>query len=145
MHISIKNNDRAGAMSAHYNLLTYLGNTRSIFISADDDRKSSSHVSLICFSHIFFSRSDAGNSSEADKFHNEAADMIEPYKPLLAQIVEKTLGNNNCMNDEVLDNLIQTSEILKELFAISVSMENEDIAGIMSVQYNLLTDLANAR
>ena len=28
MRINIKNNDRAGRMSAHYNLLTYLGNAR---------------------------------------------------------------------------------------------------------------------
>ena len=71
----------------------------------------------------------------------EAAEYRDDYKPLLADIVEEALGNDN-MSDDVLDSLLQRSEILKELFAMSIS---NDEAGMMSAHYNLLTYLGNAR
>ena len=92
---------------------------------------------------IFFCRCDAGDSSGADKFYKEAADKRESCKPLLAYIVEETLGNS--MSDNVLDNLLHKSEILKELFAMRINMVNNGRGGIMSAHYNLLTYLGNAR
>ena len=96
---------------------------------------------MICISHIFC-RSDAGDSSGADKFYKEAAGIRDSCKPLLADIVKETLGNNNSMSDDVLDNLLQRSNILNELIAIVFSQENNDRA---SRRYNLLTYLGNAR
>ena len=49
------------------------------------------------------------------------------------------------MSDDVLDKLLQRSEILKELIAMGISIGNNDIAGYMSALYNLLTYLGNAR
>ena len=95
--------------------------------------------------NLFFCRSDAGDSSGADKFYKKAADIRDTFKPLLADIVEETLGNDNSMSDEVLDNLLQRSEILKEIYAMANSMKNNDRAGEMSGRYNLLTYLGNAR
>ena len=90
-------------------------------------------------------RSDAGDSSGADKFYKEAAEYRDDFTPRLANIVKKTLGNDNSMSDDVLDNLLQRSEILKELLAMGLSMENNDRAAAMSAHYNLLTYLGNAR
>ena len=56
----------------------------------------------------------------------------------------KTLGNAN-MSDEVLNNLLQRSEVFKEILAMDLSMNNNDRAAVMSAHYNLLTYLGNAR
>ena len=75
---------------------------------------------IICIYDLYlthFHRSVAGDTITADKFHKKAADMRGLVKPRLAQIVKDALGNDNSMGDEVLDNLLQTSEILRELFA----------------------------
>ena len=93
----------------------------------------------------FFCRSDAGDSSGADKFYKKAAEYRDVCKPWLAHIVNETLGNDNSMSDEVLDNLLQRSEILKELFAMDISKKNKDMAGRMSARCSLLTYLGNAR
>ena len=103
----------------------------------------------LCFvflylTHFLF-RSDAGDSSGADKFYKKAADTRDVFKPLLANIVKETLGNDNSMSDDVLDNLLQRSDILKEFIAMIFSMKNNDRAGEMSGRYNLLTYLGNAR
>ena len=92
--------------------------------------------------NLFFCRSDAGDIDEADKFYKKAA---APYKPLLADVVKEALGNDNSMSDDVIDHLLQRSDILKELFAMRISIENHDSAGQMSVYWNLLTYLGNAR
>ena len=102
--------------------------------SGGDDGKSSTR----------FCRSDAGDIDEADKFYKKAADMRELYKPLLAHIIKETLGNAN-MSHEVLNNLLQRSDIFKELFAMHISIENNDRAGQMSAVYNLLTYVGKAR
>ena len=94
---------------------------------------------------IFFCRCDAGDSSGADKFYKKAAEYRDAYKPLLADIVEETLGNDNSMSDEVLDNLLQRSKILKKLFAMDISIKNKDMAGSMSACCSLLTKLGKAR
>ena len=86
---------------------------------------------------LFCCRCDAGDSSGADKFFKEAADMRDKCKPQLAYIVEEILGNS--MSDNVLDNLLQRSKILKELFALFISMKNNDRGDMMSAHYNLLT------
>ena len=93
-----------------------------------------------------FCRSDAGDIDKADKFFKEAADMRDACKPLLAAVVGKTLGNAN-MSDEVLDNLLQRSEVFKEILAMKkqYSMENNDRAGQMSACCSLLTNLGDAR
>ena len=85
--------------------------------------------------HLFFCRRDASDSSGADISN----------KPMLAHLVENALGNDNSISDEVLDNLLQKSEILKELFAMVISNKNNDRAGSMSAHYNLLTNLGEAR
>ena len=127
-------------MSAHCNLLTNLGNARSTM----------PYVLLVMMespAHLYFThfcRSDAGAIDEADKFYKEAADIRDACKPLLAHIIKETLGNAN-VSDEVLNNLLQRSEILKELFAMRLSMENNDRAGEMSAHYNLLTYVGKAR
>ena len=92
-------------------------------------------------------RSDAGDSSGADKFYKEAAEYRDAFKPRLANIVKKTLGNDNSMSDDVLDNLLQRSEILKEILAIKSNTiaNSNDRAAAMSAVYNLLTYLGNAR
>ena len=98
--------------------------------------------------HLYFTRfcrSDAGDIGEADKFYKEAAEYRDAFTPRLANIVKKTLGNDNSMSDDVLDNLLQRSEILKELFAMGISTKNNDRAGEMSAHYNLLTYLGTAR
>ena len=103
------------------------------------------HIREIRFLYFtLFSRADAGDSSAADKFYKKAADLRDRYKPLLAGIVEKALGNDN-MSDDVLDSLLLRSDILKELIAMSISTENNDRAGRMSAYYNLLVYLGNAR
>lgn len=102
-------------------------------------------VSCLSASELFFCRCDASDSSGADKFYKKAAEHRDVCKPLLADIVEETLGNDNSMSDEVLDNLLQRSEILKEICAMANSMKNNDRAGEMSAVYNLLTYLGNAR
>ena len=94
--------------------------------------------------HFIF-RSDAGDSSGADELYKKASELREPYKPLLAAIAETVLGDDNSMSDDVLDNLIQRSDILKELFAMVSSAGNKDRAGEMSAHYNLLTYLGKAR
>ena len=99
---------------------------------------------MICISHIFFSRADAGNSSSADKFHKKAAECRDACKPRLADTVKIALGNDN-MSEDVLESLLLRSEILKELYAMSISKEKNDIAGIMSTSKSLLTYLGNAR
>ena len=71
--------------------------------------------------------------------------MRESSRQLLARVVKNALGNDNSMSDDVLDNLLQRSEILKELFAMGRSKKNNDRAGEMSAHYNLLTYLGNAR
>ena len=127
-------------MSAPCNLLTCLGNARSML-----------YVLLVIMEspeHLYFTRfcrSDAGDIDDAAKFFKNAADMRDAWKPVLANIVKETLGNDNSMSDDVLDNLLQRSEILKELIAMSISRENNDRAGEMSAHYNLLTYLGNAR
>ena len=95
------------------------------------------------FTH--FCRSDVGDIDEADKFHKEAADIREICKQLLAAIVEKTLGDDNSMSDEVLDNLLQRSDIRKKLLAMDISMENNDEATQMSAYCTILTYLGNVR
>ena len=94
--------------------------------------------------HLIF-RSDAGDSGGADKLYKEASELREPYKRLLADIIRKTLGDDISMSDDVLDNLVQRSDVLNELSAMSSSVENDDRAGIMSAHYNLLTYLGDAR
>ena len=103
---------------------------------------------MVCIYDLYFThfhRSVAGDTITADKFHKKAAEYRESFKSLLAQTVNYALGNDNSMSDEVLDNLLQTSEILKELFAMGFSSKNNDEAGGMSAHYNLLTYLGNAR
>ena len=68
------------------------------------------------FTH--FCRSDAGDIDEAAKFYKRAADKRDACKQLLAHVVKEALGNDNNMSDEVLDNLLQRSEILKEILAM---------------------------
>ena len=100
---------------------------------------------LICIYDLyftFFCRSDAGDTSGAEKIHKKVAEL---FKPVLADIVEKALGNDNGMNDEVLDNLLQRSGIFKGLIEMVISREKNDRAGGMSALYNLLTYLGNAR
>ena len=91
----------------------------------------------------FLFRSDAGDSGGSDKLYKEASKFREPYKPVLAGIVEKALGNS--MSDDILNNLLERSDILKELFAMVSSAGNNDRAGEMSAHYNLLTYLRKAR
>ena len=123
-------------MSAHCNLLTNLGNARSMLYVLLVMMESPANLYL-----THFCRSDAGAIDEADKFYK----FREPYKQPLAGIVKTTLGNAN-VSDGVLKNLLQRSEILKELIAMANSMGNNDRAGQMSAaQYNLLTYLGNAR
>ena len=96
--------------------------------------------------YAFFCRYDAGDSIGADKFYNRAAYFRNPFKRLLAEdIVKNVLGNDDSMRDEVLDNLLLRSEILKELFAMEISGENNDRAGQMSAHCNLLTYVGKAR
>ena len=71
--------------------------------------------------------------------------MREACKQLLADFVNETFGNDNSMSEDVLNNLLQRSEVLKELLAMGTSMNNNDRAGEMSAHYNLLTYLGNAR
>ena len=103
---------------------------------------------MICISDLYLTpfhcRCDAGDSSGADKFHKKAAELREPYKPLFTAIVKKTLGNDNRMSNDVLDNLLQRSNILIELTEWT-QFKSNDRAGKMSAQYNLLTYLGNAR
>ena len=104
-------------------------------------------VMMECPAHLYFThfcRSEAGDIDEAGKFYKEAADIRETCKILLDFIVKTILGNAN-MSDEVLNNLLQRSEVLKELLAMGTSMNNNDRAGEMSAHYNLLTYLGNAR
>ena len=92
---------------------------------------------------FFLARSDAGDS---DKFYKKAAEHREPFKPLLDEFIKDALGNENRMSDDVLDNLLQRSNILKELIAMGIcSREKNDRVGEMSGHYNLLTFLGNAR
>ena len=125
-------------MSAPCNLLTCLGNARSML-----------YVLLVIMEspeHLYFTqfcRSDAGDNNEADKFYKKAADMRDAWKPVLANIVKETLGNENNMSDDVLNNLLQRSEVFKELLAMRI--KNNDRAAAMSAHYNLLTYLGNAR
>ena len=126
-------------MSAHCNLLTNLGNAMSIL-----------YVQLMIMgipAHLYFThfcRSQAGDVDQAEKFYKKAAHMRDTCKRLLAGIVKTTLGNAN-MSEDVLDNLLQRSKIFKELFAMGMGMVNNDRAGEMSAQYNLLTYLGDAR
>ena len=75
-------------MSAHCNLLTMLGNARSML-----------YALLVmmeipaCLNFTHFCRSDAGHIDEADKFYKKAANVKEPCKRLLAHIIKDTLGN----------------------------------------------------
>ena len=94
--------------------------------------------------HFLF-RSDAWDSGGADKLYKKASELREPYKPLLADIIRKFLGNNNSMSNDILDNLVQRNGIIKELIAMAISDENNDRAGEVSAHYNLLTYLGNAR
>ena len=103
----------------------------------------------LCFvflylTHFLF-RSDAGDFSGADKLNKEASEWREPMKLPLAHIIRKFLGNGNSMSDDILDNLVQRSDILKELVAMGSSIKNDDRAGEMMANYNLLTCLGNAR
>lgn len=97
--------------------------------------------------HLYFThfcRSDAGDFDEAARFHKKAVDIRDPCKPVLADIIKQTLGNDNSMSNDALDNLLQRSEILHELHELS--KENNDKEGQMSAShYNLLTCLGNAR
>ena len=75
-----------------------------------------------------------------------AADLRDAYKPLLADVVMETLGNDTInMSDNVLDNLLLRSDILRGLFAMAFSTESNDRAGRMSGRCSLLTFLGNAR
>ena len=100
---------------------------------------------MIHVTHTFSCRSDAGDSSGAEKFYREAADIRDACKPVLADIVKETLGNDNIMSDDVLDNLLHRSDILSELIAMQVSRKNNDRSGFMSGLSNLLTYLGKAR
>ena len=117
---SMGNNDRAGSMSAVCNLLTYLGNARSMHYVLLVMMGSPAHL---YFTHFY--RSDAGDIDQADKFYKKAADKRDACKQLLAHIVKTTLGNDNSMSDEVLDNLLQRSEILKEIYALCNGQQHE--------------------
>ena len=127
-------------MSAHCNLLTNLGNARSMLYVLLMMMESQAHLYF-----TRFCRSDAGDIDEADKFYKKAADIRNAFKPVLADFVKETLGNDNSMSEDVLDNLLQRSEILKELFAMRISRQNNDKAGWISRCYNLLTYLGNVR
>ena len=118
-------------MSAHCNLLTNLGNARSIL-----------YVQLMIMgipAHLYFTRfcrSQAGDIDEADRFFKTAAHMREPCKLLLADFVNDALD---------MDNLLLRRDILKELFALLISIESNDIVGCHSARFNLLTNLGTAR
>ena len=97
----------------------------------------------MCFTH-FFSRADVGESSEAVKFHKEAAKLRDACKPELTGIVKKVLGNDN-MSEDVLDSLLLRNDILNEYIAVHISKENNDRSGVIAAHFNLLTYLGNAR
>ena len=63
---------------------------------------------------------------------------------MLATIVKDALGNDN-LSDDVQDNLLKRSDILKELMGMTISHENNDRAGKMWAHHKLLTYLDSAR
>ena len=100
---------------------------------------------MVKFSQKILRRSDAGDSSGADKLYKKASECRKLFKPLLANVVNLALGKDNSMSDDVLDNLLHRSDILSELIAMQVSRKNNDRSGFMSALSNLLTYLGKAR
>ena len=72
-----------------------------------------------------------------------AADIREAAKPLLADIVNLALGHNN-MSGDVMDQLLQRSDILKELYAFA-STKDKNTTSRMDAFQSLLVSLGKAR
>ena len=87
---------------------------------------------MVKFSQKILRRSDAGDSSGADKLYKKASECRKLFKPLLANVVNLALGKDNSMSDDVLDNLLQRSDIPEELSAMPISLINNDKAGARS-------------
>ena len=88
----------------------------------------------------FLYRSEAGDFGQAEKFYKKSTECRDAFKPMLADIVKDVLGNAN-MSDDIHDSLLQRSDILKELIAIHISIQNNDKAGKISALLSLLTYL----
>ena len=96
--------------------------------------------------HIqLFYRSEAGDDSAADMFYRKGADIRQPFKPLLSNIVIETLSLEPSNDDVALEDLLSKKDIIQELFTIGSSQENKDKASEMLAYHNLLINLGNER
>ena len=54
----------------------------------------------------FFNRSEAGDYSGADMFYRKGADIRQPFKPLLSNIVKETLSLEPSIDDVALEDML---------------------------------------
>ena len=58
---------------------------------------------------------DASYFSGNNKFYKQAADIREQLKPTLAVLLKPALGNDS-IGEDILDELLKKSDLLKELW-----------------------------
>ena len=59
-------------------------------------------------------------------------------------VKDAVLSNDN-LSDDLLENLLLHSDIIRELFALIINRDKGDNESAMSAEYNLLTYLGNVR
>ena len=79
----------------------------------------------------------------ADKCYKRAAHYRNIFKPLLATIIKDVLGKGS-KSDDVLDDLLLRSDILREFFAMRISMKDNNKAAETAAHDKLLSYLINA-
>ena len=89
-------------------------------------------------------RLDAGDHRTSDKFFKQAAGIRKTAKPLLADVVKRAIGNKS-MSEDILDDLLMRSDILRYIGALNSSIRSNDESSQTLAHRNLLISLDNAR
>lgn len=87
---------------------------------------------------------DASYFSGNNKFYKEAADIREQLKPTLAVPLRTALGNDS-IGEDILDELLKKSDLLKELWVLqSIKSYNDASSGMLAL-HNVLRSVGDAR